>query len=68
MIKRKASRHADRDKQNIRKSEYTNTRTVKNNYKNNANLIIVKTNEAWYVIHTKQRSGGKEMHELTATT
>jgi hypothetical protein len=36
--------------------------------KNNVNIIIVKTKEAWHVIQTKQRSGGKGMHEVTETT
>jgi len=36
--------------------------------KNNVNLIIVRTKEAWHVINTKQRSGGKGMHEFTETT
>jgi len=36
--------------------------------KNNVNPVIVKTKKTWHVIHTKQRSGGKGMHELTVTT
>jgi len=36
--------------------------------KNNVNPVTVKTKKTWHVIYTKQRFGGKGMHELTVTT